>query len=332
MFIGNQFFRSPYWEVGGDPNCFDLDWLHQVAVYIAGLTQKPKRLHKFLDDHPWLMDHVAYVKSVNAKVGPKQLLKKHNMHYIISRWALDGEFQSFRVRVNPLLLSPGPIEDIAVKTQTSVEALRMYCAFYFDVRDADGIAPRGEVMRQIVALGGRTDLPDNPDTASRWLVAAAHPMGYTLVSSQMGLSGGGSAPGENVFAELQKLAQSYLAGRLRNGGIRDEDAIEIISRTQDQQKIDSDIEKNSDDADAWDMIRALMELMRPKLAVPPSTKDTIAAGNKALRARLSAEKSIQSTDVEDGGPGGNFGGLVDKLRGGATQGGNTKTKRRGDKK
>jgi hypothetical protein len=332
MYLNDTYIPSPIAALGGDPNCFEPDWRYQAALFVAN-SPTAVALPSLLKKDKEFGTAVEYIKAVHAREHDEvKLFRAFGPHHQIARWVTSQPFQRFRARLHPLLLSPCPIDELLRQTQVEFNTLKLYHDFYFDVRTPDLKEVRGELMRVMQALGPLDELPEDATPAMRWLVEAAQPMGYIVLSAKWGLSVGETAKMgiSEQSAHLQTLAQAQLASRLQSGHIASEDITNVVNAGIAREKLDSDVGKATGRDTGWDLARDILQMMAPMVVVRERSAEERSGLNAALRSKHEAEHAIGSEKIVDKGREAGMTDINARLRGRATDA--RAPRKQGDKK
>lgn len=287
-----------------NPVQFDPDWRNAIAV--AAVDYPKAKIDPLYQDYlrdPWIKQQIEYLKLVHAG---RALSKRHTVFRLASTWYQGSNVSDVKMRIEPLLLTAAGYDTISADIgggNVADEVFETYEKLYFNVRDNNGNLSRSCQLRQYFALPEGYLGRDAP-LEKLWKMVGAL-MGYdTLVTMWLwgDASGLTARSNEYMLNEMWRVAQSRLFMHIFSDRVGHESLAKLLSAFTGQAKMLHD--SASGTGQAFDTARTLMALLantRPTVIGAAAVVDSVPDLTSAIRAKLSAQKTISSTLIEDKG-------------------------------
>lgn len=298
MDYGSVKIVTPY----DNPVQFDPDWRNALATAAVDYPKfRVDPLYQQYINDPWVKKQIEYLKLVRSG---RALSKRHNALRLASTWYQGSEISDVKMRIEPLLLTAvnyGTISEDIGGGAVEEDVFETYEKLYFNVRDSNGNLTRSCQLRQYFALPEGTIGRDTP-AEKLWKMVGAL-MGYdTLVTMWLwgDASGLTARSNEYMLNEMWRVAQSRLFMHIFSDRVGHESLAKLLSAFTSQAKMLHD--SASGTGQAFDTAKTLMMLLsntRPTVIGAAAVVDSVPDLTAALRAKLSAQKQIEATEVED---------------------------------
>lgn len=285
-----------------NPVQFDPDWRNALATAMVDYPKvRPDPLYSDYLHDPWVKQQAEYLKLVRTG---RALSRRHNVLRIASTWYQGSHVSDVKMRIEPLLLTAadyGVISDDIGGGSVGEDVFEAYEKLYFNVRDSKGQLTKSCQLRQYFALPEGNFDRDTP-LEKLWKMVGAL-MGYdTLVTMWLwgDASGLTARSNEYMLNEMWRVAQSRLFMHIFSDRVGHESLAKLLSAFTGQAKMLHD--SASGTGQAFDTARTLMTLLsntRPTVIGAAAVVDSVPDLTAAIRAKLSAQKQIESTEVED---------------------------------
>lgn len=272
-----------------------------AQVFVDAFSHIVAEYPTLLRDDPHFYGFVTLAYDGHHSLPPARMMQRHRFYYTLSRWNDDPVYSKQMGWMKALLLSPAGIDEVAVQTQLNRDLLRLYCAYFFDVRSDTGVSTRPGIMAQIIATGGECVLSPAAPTPQRWLMQAANPLGYVMLSHQFGITPA-STLSTSKIAELQgNAARARLTQRIADGTLSAEFLLGVVNSAQAQERFDREVGRDSTGDGGWAVSAALLGAHKPRLIEAAPSVESVAAENAAIRSRWESQSRIGSTVIKDRG-------------------------------
>lgn len=312
MILADHEVMTPFITQGDDPLNVACDWPHQVAVVMHDESIKPSKLPKCLkkaNENEAICKHVEFLRALSkSEVAARS---KYNLHYIADSWFTRRNSSAGRDYIDPLLLGGAPYELIATLCGNSMYAedipqdlVAMYEQLYFHCRLEDGRTLYSPIRNRMWALNGAASLNTNATEEAKWK-AIASTFSYALLVEGWGMWNadfGTPIPDDKYFLMQKRLGQLENAKRLHSGTFDGEQSIDIVTQSMDHEKQQYDMGSGSSENALMDILGTMLELAAPKLAPLPMSETEQKEQGAAVKRKLTAQRKIKSTKVEDAGP------------------------------
>lgn len=298
MEYGSERIVTPY----DNPVQFDPDWRNAVATAAVDYPHaKVDPLYYDYVNDPWVKKQIEYLKLVRSG---RALSRRHNALRIASTWYQGSNVADVKMRIEPLLLTAadyGVISDDIGGGNVDQDVFETYEKLYFNVRDKKGALSKSCQLRQYFALPEGNITRDTP-LEKLWKMVGAL-MGYdTLVTMWLwgDASGLTARSSEYMLNEMWRVAQSRLFMHIFSDRVGHESLAKLLSAFTSQAKMLHD--SASGTGQMFDTARTLMALLsntRPTVIGAAAVVDSVPDLTAAIRAKLSTQKHIEATEVED---------------------------------
>lgn len=287
-----------------NPVQFDPDWRNAIAT--AAVDYPKARVDPLYRDYlqdPWVKQQIEYLRLVRSG---RALSKRHNVCRLASTWYQGSSIADVKMRIEPLLLTAVDydiISDDIGGGNVARDVFETYEKLYFNVRDANGKLSKSCQLRQYFALPEGNFGKDTP-LEKLWKMVGAL-MGYdTLVTMWLwgDASGLTARSSEYMLNEMWRVAQSRLFMHIFSDRVGHESLAKLLSAFTSQSKMLHDTASGT--GQAFDTARTLMALLsntRPTVIGAAAVVDSVPDLTAAIRAKLSAQKSISGQALEDKG-------------------------------
>ena len=285
-----------------NPVQFDPDWRNAIATAAVDFPRAKvdPMYYEYLHD-PWIQKQIDYLRLVRSG---RALSKRHNSFRIASTWYQGSRVSDVKMRIEPLLLTPvsyGVISEDIGGGNVDDDVFETYEKLYFNVRDKKGNLSRSCQLRQYFALP-EGQFGNNTPPEKLWKMVGAL-MGYdTLVTMWLwgDASGLTARSSEYMLNEMWRVAQSRLFMHIFSDRVGHESLAKLLSAFTGQAKMLHD--SASGTGQVFDTARTLMALLantRPTVIGAAAIVDSVPDLTAAIRAKLAAQKTISSTEIED---------------------------------
>lgn len=298
MDYGSVKIVTPY----DNPVQFDPDWRNALATAAVDYPKfRVDPLYQQYVNDPWVKKQIEYLKLVRSG---RALSKRHNALRLASTWYQGVSVSDVKMRIEPLLLTSveyGTISDDIGGGAVDEDVFETYEKLYFNVRDSEGQLTKSCQLRQYFALPEGSITRDTP-VEKLWKMVGAL-MGYdTLVTMWLwgDASGLTARSNEYMLNEMWRVAQSRLFMHIFSDRVGHESLAKLLSAFTSQAKMLHD--SASGTGQAFDTAKTLMMLLantRPTVIGAAAVVDSVPDLTAALRAKLSAQKQIEATNVDD---------------------------------
>ena len=285
-----------------NPVQFEPDWRNAIAV--AAVDYPKARIDPLYQEYlhdPWIKKQIEYLKLVRSG---RALTKRQNALRIASTWYQGSSVADVKMRIEPLLLTAATYGTIASDIgggNVSTEVFETYEKLYFNVRDNQGGLSKSCQLRQYFALP-EGEVTRDTTVEKLWRMVGAL-MGYdTLVTMWLwgDASGLTARSSEYMLNEMWRVAQSRLFMHIFSDRVGHESLAKLLSAFTSQAKMLHDAASGT--GQAFDTARTLMALLsntRPTVIGAAAVVDSVPDLTAAIRAKLSAQKTISNQEIED---------------------------------
>jgi hypothetical protein len=270
MKIGDCQIRLP----ADDPVTFDLDWRHKTATALVntpGRKQLPEVVRKDSDIRMW-----RQYLSPRRKIGAKATEYCRQVEGWHDQPAMAGLLEA-------LLLSEASYDQIAGEIGgLDPDAVRLYQAMFFNVRDADG------QLNGSLALHARfaQDQQAGANVPARVTWQRAGLNGLKTLATLLNPN---RTPARAKVDPIDQLVRQELLRRVltRQMGTRE---MLLLQQTQvDIERTRLEMSKHvGQDSEAWDLVHNILGLTRPKLVAP----------QKHSEEQLQGLRNVQNTEAK----------------------------------
>lgn len=287
-----------------NPVQFDPDWRNAIAT--AAVDYPRARVDPLYRDYlqdPWIKQQIEYLQHVRSG---RALSKRHTVFRLASTWYQGSSVSDVKMRIEPLLLTPVGYDVISEDIgggNVPDDVFETYEKLYFNIRDDKGRLSRSCQLRQYFALP-EGQFGNNTPPEKLWKMVGAL-MGYdTLVTMWLwgDASGLTARSSEYMLNEMWRVAQSRLFMHIFSDRVGHESLAKLLSAFTGQAKMLHD--SASGTGQVFDTARTLMALLantRPTIIGAAAVVDSVPDLTAAIRAKLAAQKTISSTEIDDKG-------------------------------
>ncbi len=285
-----------------NPVQFDPDWRNAIATAAVDYPRaKVDPLYQEYMRDPWVKQQIEYLKLVRSG---RALSKRHNTLRLASTWYQGSRVSDVKMRIEPMLLTAVGYDVISEDIgggNVPDDVFETYEKLYFNVRDDKGRLSRSCQLRQYFALP-EGHIANNTPPEKLWKMVGAL-MGYdTLVTMWLwgDASGLTARSSEYMLNEMWRVAQSRLFMHIFSDKVGHESLAKLLSAFTSQAKMLHD--SASGTGQVFDTAKTLMALLantRPTIIGAAAVVDSVPDLTAAIRAKLSAQKTISSTEVDD---------------------------------
>jgi len=276
MIIGTTEIITPM-----DAILYELDWRAKVAhaVYKSG---NGSRLPAALRDDNGIKTLVAVLRG-GAKLS-QSCLSAMSIH----------RSDTMRMVLKAMLLTRADAARIAAAIGIEGDAVNMYEALFFNVRDANA----RPFPAQIVRIAADLDIAGEPDNAQerfRRALRKAALQGFPLLMSLLPANQGTEMPEESVSATTlveQELNRRLLRGELSTGALLRLRSIQIH-----EVRMKYETQKGNMDNEGFELSRKLLALMAPAMVGQNQDRNR---DDAEARSRIrQVEKQIAQVNLDD---------------------------------
>ena len=287
-----------------NPVQFDPDWRNAIATAAVDYPRvKVDPLYRDYLQDPWIKQQIEYLQHVRSG---RALSKRHTVFRLASTWYQGSRVSDVKMRIEPLLLTPVGYDIISEDIgggSVPEDVFETYEKLYFNIRDAKGQLSRSCQLRQYFALP-EGQIANNTPPEKLWKMVGAL-MGYdTLVTMWLwgDASGLTARSSEYMLNEMWRVAQSRLFMHIFSDRVGHESLAKLLSAFTGQAKMLHD--SASGTGQVFDTAKTLMALLantRPTIIGAAAVVDSVPDLTAAIRAKLAAQKTISSTEIDDKG-------------------------------
>lgn len=285
-----------------NPVQFDPDWRNAIATAAVDYPRaKVDPLYQEYLRDPWIKQQIEYLQL--ARSG-RALSKRHSQFRLASTWYQGSSVSDAKMRIEPLLLTAAGYDVIADDIGGGAVpegVFETYEKLYFNVRRDDGSLSKSCQLRQYFALPEGQFGKDTPPEKLWKLVGAL--LGYdTLVTMWLwgDASGLTARSSEYMLNEMWRVAQSRLFMHIFSDRVGHESMAKLLGAFTAQSKMLHD--SASGTGQVFDTARTLMALLantRPAIIGAAAVVDSVPDLTASIRAKLTAQKTISHTEVDD---------------------------------
>lgn len=264
-----------------DDLLYELDWRAQVAqaVYEGG---NGSRLPAAIRDDDGIKTLLAVLRG--AAKQSRSCLSAMSIQ----------RSDSMRMVLEAMLLTRADAAQIAAAIGIEVDAVIMYEALFFNVRDTDARPMPAQIMRIATDLEISGE-PDNAREKFQRALRKAALQGFPLLMSLLPPDVGSTKPEAPVSATT--LVKQELNRRLLRGELSTSALLRLRSLQIDEVRMQYDTRNGNTDNEGFELSRKLLALMAP--AMVGLAQDANRDDEQARSSIRQAEEQIARVDIDD---------------------------------